>query len=386
MEFCGFHFPHPMPREEKKIVELRPVDDQVVREPVVVRLHAPGRDHDEEEVQPVKLGKTSPQEEAAPARLDLPEREEIEVRSHQPGIEALIEDVAVTTETPEQSWGAEVKPHHPLPWGWFALIGVGIVAAVAWSLTRVKESQEQAVEIRERTEMELQRDFEEEAEAAALVARIEETIGRFFTVSSVNSYERLVRHPERVMPLIRDHHSRHPGFPARLRSVRAMQPLTLDDRGNFWMASVMLADRKLRSLLLEIGEDGTPRIDWETFVCYQPMAWDDFATKRPDSTALDFRVYVEPDTFYSHEFADSNKWVSFRLTALDADETLFGYMAADHPDLPEIMRCVRLNQGRKTSLILRLNIPRGLQSRRGVVIEKLQCPRWLYLDSPSSGA
>ena len=42
------------------------------------------------------------------------------------------------------------------------------------------------------------------------------------------------------------------------------------------------------------------------------------------------------------------------------------------------------NQGHRTSMILRITVPEGLQSRRGVVIEKLMSPRWLYLRPPEA--
>ena len=53
---------------------------------------------------------------------------------------------------------------------------------------------------------------------------------------------------------------------------------------------------------------------------------------------MDFRVYVEADNFYSHEFADSDQWMSFRLTALDSEETLFGYARPDSAEARRLLR------------------------------------------------
>ena len=52
----------------------------------------------------------------------------------------------------------------------------------------------------------------------------------------------------------------------------------------------------------------------------------------------------------------------------------------------QIMDQIRRNPGRRCSLILRIGIPEGLQSRSGVVIEKLVSPRWLYIEEPDSGS
>jgi len=45
---------------------------------------------------------------------------------------------------------------------------------------------------------------------------------------------------------------------------------------------------------------------------------------------------------------------------------------------------VRQNQGRRASIIVRLTVPDGVQSRRGVVIERVLSPRWIYLDPPDT--
>ena len=372
-----------MAREEKRAVELRPVDEEVVREPEVVRLVTPEMGDTGREEQPVRLGTSVPSSHPA-SRLELPKREEIEMRTHQPSIEALIDGEAATNEHPEQTWGEAAVSSHPVPWGWFALIGIAIIGAMVWSLGHLRESGEQAETIRSETISALERDQQEEAMALELINRIEQALTIYFNASTVDTLIRLVRQPERVAPLMRRYYAHQPVSSGPLRSVRMLQPLTLENRGNFWMAAVILTNRQTRNLVIEIDEQGEPRIDWETLVCYQPMPWDDYARERPPGSSFDFRVYVEPDNFHSHEFADSDKWLCFRLTALDSEETLFGYIQRDHPEAAKILELIELNGGRRTSLILRLLIPDGLQSRRGVVIEKMVSPRWLFVDPPGS--
>ena len=148
------------------------------------------------------------------------------------------------------------------------------------------------------------------------------------------------------------------------------------------MTSVELANQITRVVVIEIDAQGEPRIDWETLVCYQPMKWDDFATRRPVGISYDFRVYLERDHFFSHEFVRSEEWNCFRLTALDSDETLFGYAKVNEQVSQDILASLEQNQGEKASVIIRVSIPENLQSRRGVVIEKLISHRWLYLDPP----
>jgi hypothetical protein len=377
-------------RREEKPVRLRTVDDDAPPAAPVVRLRNRETAARGNEEKPVRLGAhpldpptTGPGAQAEVSRrLDLPSREELELRTHQPGIEALIENEASNPDALEQNWGDESGARQPIPWGWFVLLGMIIAGALTWSLTRVKEAENQSDLIRIETDTVLVDEQQEEMEATQLIERIENTLKRFFAANSVESQTRMVRHPERVGPLMHAYYAKHPVSPGPLRRIRSLQPLTLDNRADFWMASVELADGSRRELIIEITADQSPLIDWETLVCHQPMAWDEFVHERPAGESMDFRVYVEHDHFFSHEFADANRWACFRLTALDSEETLFGYLAKDSPELPKLAGLLEGGGSTRASVILRLHVPEGLASRRGVVIEQLISPRWIYLDPP----
>ncbi|MCU0749020.1 MAG: hypothetical protein MUF13_05665 [Akkermansiaceae bacterium] len=374
-----------MAREDKPL-RLRTVDDETVEAVPVVRLENRETEARERDARPVRLGAAEADLEAPSRRLDLPSREEIELRTHQPGIELLIEPEIANQDLLEENWGEATVRRNPIPWGWFALIGLTITGAVIWSLTRVEEADEQLNQIREATQSVLVDEEKEEMEATQLVDRIDRQLRAYFSAKSVEALTGMVRHRERVAPLIKEYYADKPVFSAKLRSVKVMQPLTLDNRGNFWMASVILENGMTRNMIIEIDEDGQPLMDWETLVCQQPMAWDEFVTRRPTGTSLDFRVYVERDSFYSHEFADSDLWTSFRLTALDSEETLFGYAHAGSEEAKAIEQLISQNPVGRATLILRLSIPEGLASRRGAVIEKLVNTRWLYVEPPDTGS
>ncbi|MES2661153.1 MAG: hypothetical protein V4689_21205 [Verrucomicrobiota bacterium] len=368
-----------MAREEKRI-ELKPVDDSPVLRAPVVRLESAETKH-----RPVRLP-VHADEHKVSQRLDLPNRDEVEIRTHQPGIEVLIESNVPNPDVFEEDWGSASSRHKQIPWGWFVLIGLMLSGAVIWSLTRVTESDSQALQVREQTASVLETDAKEELEAGQMVDRIESSTQRFFRAKSIEEMLPLVRQAERVKPLMEAYYGNTSIVPRRILQTRRLEPLTLDHHTNFWLTAVELDDHKTRNLVVDVPDSGDPLIDWETLVCYQPMNWDRFATERPTRTSLDFRVYLEPDNFHSHEFADPTKWTSFRLTALGAEETVFGYAKTDEAITRDLLELVRRNQGRPCSVILRLGIPEGLQSRSGVVIEKLVSPRWLYIAAPDSSS
>ncbi|RYD37234.1 MAG: hypothetical protein EOP85_17745, partial [Verrucomicrobiaceae bacterium] len=71
-------------------------------------------------------------------RLDVPAREDRETRTHQPGIEALIENGPANPDELEQVWGSASTRERNIPWGWFVLIGLILAGAAIWSLAGVK--------------------------------------------------------------------------------------------------------------------------------------------------------------------------------------------------------------------------------------------------------
>ncbi len=373
-----------MARKDKPL-ELRTVDDSNPEPTPAVRLDNKETEHLAREPKPVRLGPVEPAGGVS-RRLDLPDRDEVELRTHQPGIDVLIEAESANTDQAEEQWGESTIRRHPVPWGWFVLIGLAIIGAVLWSLSRLEKADEKAVIIRTETYSALVDEEQEEREAEQLIDRIDKVLREFAEATSVDGLARLVRQPKRVAPLMRRYYADKQVFAGPLKSIKILEPVTLGNRGDFWVATVVLGDRKTRSLILEIGESGKPLIDWETFVCDQPMKWDDFARQRPTGTSLDFRVYVQSDYFFSHEFANSDQWACFRLTALGSGETLFGYARAGSPEAREIHDLLQAHRNGQTSLILRLVIPEGLKSRSGVVIEKVLSPLWLYIDPPDSGS
>ncbi len=366
-----------MAREEKRF-ELKPVDDEPDRKAAVVRLES---NETLQRTKPQRLG-VPLEETTVSQRLELPRRDTYESRTHQPGIDALIEMETANPDFTEQDWGKVAAEERHLPWGWFALIFLVLGAAVLWSLSGVKKGAVQAHQTRVATASKIGAEANEEREASQLIERINEVTRKFFAATDIDQLAKLSRHSARVKPLMKAlYHSKPVPQNSLIRSL-SLQPLTLDNRANFWMESVELTDKKHRSLIIEILENGEPRIDWETLVCHQPMDWDEFANQRPAGRSFDFRVYAMLDCFFSHEFSESANWNSFRLTVREGEESLFGYAKDDSATSKEIFAILRKNQGRPTAMILRLTIPEGTQSRRGVVIEKLISPRWIYLDPP----
>lgn len=289
---------------------------------------------------------------------------------------------AATQRSTEETWGQSDGDLIRIPWGWFALLGIVILAAVTWSLFQLFGYSEKEVVISKSTVQTTQKEEQEDAEAEKLVTNIQAALSAFYNATTVEDMLKLVRDQKRIAPLMASYYEDRPVFTSKLDRINNLQPITLEQNANFWIASSTLEDGTKNNLLIEAPDPDHIGIDWETAVCYQPMDWEKYVTERPEGTTLDFRVYAEPDQLYSHEFEDSSQWQCYLITTRDSNYSIFGYAQRDSETNARIIDAIRKSNRGSASLILRLVIPEGIQSHSGVMIEKLIAPRWIFIDPP----
>ncbi len=379
MANSGFAFS--MPRN-KKAPELRTIDEEAEKDEVARYYRLDPEQGVSNEQAVVKLDAP----DAKISKLEVPVRNEVETRTIEPGVENLITTNKPTLEQEEAQWGGGASGRRPILWGWFALIGVLLAGLAIWAFIEIRRAGEQLDTIRVGTEEMLKQEEASALKARSQIERIEHSLRVFTEAPDMETMATVVRHPERVRPLMKDHYSRHDYEPIGPRRVDSLRPLTLGSMGDFWMVTLESEENERMKLLVQAPEDAEARVDWETAVCYQPMDWDDYARERPHGTTMDFRVFIEPDTLYSHDFRDSEKWDSFLLTALDSEEVLFGYIRSDNPSAELLRTWFGRFPSRPAAMVLRLSLPEGLQSPRGVVIDEVLAIRWIYIVPPTKDA
>lgn len=359
---------------EKDRVELRAVDESAESESLLYRLH---KDTVEEVVQEkeeaVKIG----QKTGVDARL-VPDRHDELRPSTEPGVGSLIEkDEAVA----EELWDAPVQAGR-IPWGWIALVGCAFAAGILWSLAEVNRSKDRREEVITQAATILEKAREEYLSAEQTIENIGAVVKDFYDSRTIDELLRYVRHPERVRPLMEHYYSERPLAPARVISILALDPLTIQNRATFWMVSSELENGESSQVLVDVGSDRQAKVDWETSVCYQPMDWDKFAESRSIGHGVDFRVYVEPDNFYTYEFSDSSVYASYRLTALNGEAVLYGYAKRGSGLHGRIEQLLAESKDHAAPMILTLRMPAAGDSKRAVHIERLISPKWIFVDSP----
>jgi hypothetical protein len=362
----------PMAKEKDKI-ELKPVDEDAEVKLRFVRLHKDASE-EVEELPPVKVGVIPTN-----ARLEASSKDDLKIRSNEPDVGSLIErDMPVA----EEPWEDEMNSEAKVPWGWVAVVACIFTVAISWSLINLNNGEENSGALVKESISAREKEIEEEMDAVILIGALEGAVRGFFDARSIEEKLLHVRQPERVQPLMERFYADSVPEPVRVVSIVGMDPLTIDRHASFWMVVCELEGGVERQLLVEAISEKEAKVDWETFVCYQPMGWDEFASKRPGGYTGDFRVYVEKDHFYSHEFSDSAALESYRLTALNGEAVLFGYVPRGAEFARQISELIDGQGSGSAPMILRLHVPQDVQSPRGVVIREMVNPRWVFLEPP----
>ena len=95
---------------------------------------------------------------------------------------------------------------------------------------------------------------------------------------------------------------------------------TDDANREFLSFETRLVDDQLRTVWFELTPDG-PKLDWESFVFYEPVPWLDFTSGRlggwvpnqGEDAIRVYRVYCEVGDYYNHVYSDSDNYAVFRV-------------------------------------------------------------------------
>lgn len=282
----------------------------------------------------------------------------------------------------EADWGQTKKN---IPIGWLISGALLMGGLTLWSLITVFKGQPEP-QIGTTAKKEILQAYEQEdKEIKKNIALVEDCISSYLLARSVEELLPHVRHPNRVKPLMNHYYSQHVFTPKKVNRIAHSRALALDNR-SFILKNVILTNGQAKSLLIEQIDSNTFKIDWETDVYYQPVAWDKYLTEKP-TEAMNMRVSVTPDNFYSYEFRDESQFQCYKLTSLKSNRHLFGYVERTSDVARQLeekmMANFRHGGGEKEPMILRLRFPKNSKSKQCVMIEKLLAARWTYVTDPN---
>lgn len=163
----------------------------------------------------------------------------------------------------------------------------------------------------------------------SVLAEAESVVQKFLSATTTEELRGLVRFPETSMPRIEAWYKSHPLEPTAFKQVGYGGRVTV--KGTMASLSVQMSDYTLKQIALERTDEGY-KVDWESWVSWTEMNWDDLFTKRPTKPK---RVLVRCaiDTYYNRDFNDDTKWLAVKMVNPQSDRTLYGYIDRNDPSL-----------------------------------------------------
>lgn len=171
-----------------------------------------------------------------------------------------------------------------------------------------------------------------------------------------------VRRPDIVKPLMKKWYGSHPPGKFQWDEWNG-RTFALDGKNFLTVTFFNNNDLTSFDALFEIPESGRPLLDWESFVGYSPLSWDEFRDIRPVDS-MKVRVYFEPSELYYPPFDDTEVFAPARLTDPQSTVPLIGY----------------LRKGSSAALILRHLVHSRHSNARYPVILKLRFPQGDNID------
>ncbi|MEC8905800.1 MAG: hypothetical protein VX407_01560, partial [Verrucomicrobiota bacterium] len=155
--------------------------------------------------------------------------------------------------------------------------------------------------------------------------RVRDTLKKFFGVTKKEELYGVIRKGDSVSDRLADYYSRNEFSVPRLKSIDSV--LKFEDPPNFWIANITVQDDiRARSVILEDSDSGF-LVDWEEFVRYSSMNWEDFIDNKNLET-INFRVRATLDVNSGFAFPDREKWICVRIDDWKSEDILFGYVDA----------------------------------------------------------
>lgn len=191
----------------------------------------------------------------------------------------------------------------------------------------------------------------------------------FLNAATLEELATLIRKPEEIMPLVRDYYPNGSYQPVGSREIDSRG--STQTSGRFISFSALLSDFSSQPIAVEITEEG-PRVDWESWVGYCEIPWEEFLAKRITTPTL-VRVRAIATPYYNFAFSSDSDWVCYQLSQNDAEPAVYGYAAAEAPFINQLPP----SHGVMTTLTLRVRFPKDAASDNQIIIDDFVAAGWV---------
>ncbi|MBK1791608.1 hypothetical protein [Persicirhabdus sediminis] len=200
-------------------------------------------------------------------------------------------------------------------------------------------------------------------------AKVGEVARHIFEAESVEEWEPYLYDAENVMPKVRAYYAENPWKPVKLSEQFGSGALTVIPP--LVKVSGELADYSIIHLLFErVGDKFL--FDWEYWVGWSEMPWQEFKDEKPSEPKV-FRAVCYYDNYYAYGFRDDKKWQVYRLESIDSEHVLYGYI--DQTTNMGLIGAVAPHSD-GSRITIKVHYPEDARARNQVLIDELVMPDW----------
>ena len=282
----------------------------------------------------------------------------------------------------EQVNSSRYRQKSPLPWvvgG--TLLGLTLVGLGAWVVLGTVGKQEVAKLPGEDIQWESHGAVTEEKPVTEEIQNFlttgndvlesaEPIIERFLTVENFEDFRPLVRFPDVAMPRIEEWYKHHPLKTKDVKEVGYGGSVTV--KNNMTSLTLQMKDYTLKQIALVRTDDGY-RIDWESWVGWTEMSWEQLIKERPTEPQI-VLVRAKIDAYYNRDFTDEAKWVSITLNNPNSDRTLYGYVDREDPTLTRLISGVSSGE---VAVTVKIRYPENARAGNQVIITEFIFNGWV---------
>lgn len=218
-------------------------------------------------------------------------------------------------------------------------------------------------------------DAESDVISAQFITAAEEIAGKFLSAQSVEELRGLVRDPDTTIPRIM---KLHPDGKIDMGGLDAFN--TTDEfmkSGEFITVAVRTKSYEERTMIFADTADGI-RIDWESWVGWCEMGWEEFMNTKPTTGTL-FRVKLNKSHYYNFNFSDESKWKSYALFSHDENNRMYGYVEQGSQTALDLDDTTKSGD---RYFVLSLKFPNNADSNNQVIIERVISDGWILHATP----
>ncbi|MFT4638659.1 MAG: hypothetical protein ACI8T1_001980 [Verrucomicrobiales bacterium] len=189
-----------------------------------------------------------------------------------------------------------------------------------------------------------------------------------------------VNNPEKVRPLMAKWYTKHPEDVTIEKITFAMdQPIEEGNR-NFLQVGLSVGDLgRYFVMAVELMEDKSYKIDWETSSGYQEISFNDLMIQKP-TEPVELRLTVESANFFNFGFTD-DLYYAFKGTYLGVNQPIFIYIKKDHPDAQSLFSTLQIFPSK--GVIVKVRYPENAKVDDQLELIELVADSWFrkYTDS-----